>query len=172
MACGWDSICCSIGFVLISRAPWFAALPLHGHHQSSPSTTFHISFMFSFDQFLYICLLHLALAPFDWTYPYVLARGLRFLLRVIPNHISTCYTLMYNYSTILYTPLQYLLSMALPMCRILVYALEKPHEIVGVNTRCDAVSEIRDPPFRRAGPCTKCATHATHAVLDRLASAI
>jgi len=27
---------CSIGFVMISRSPWFAALPLHGPHQSPP----------------------------------------------------------------------------------------------------------------------------------------
>jgi hypothetical protein len=111
MALGLDLL--FIGFCYDPSSRMVCSIaPCMDLHQSPipiSSTTFRISFLFSFHHFLSIQLSHLALATsFDGTYPYVLVRHLRSLPRVIPNHISTRYTLMYNYSTILYTLLQYL----------------------------------------------------------------
>jgi hypothetical protein len=59
------------------------------------------------------------------------------------------------------------------MGRVPAHALKKPLEIIWVNARCDAMSEICDPPSRWAGcPNTKRGTHATHAIFDCFTSAI
>jgi len=165
-------------FVIVPHPPWFAASPLHRPPSSinprPPSHQLHSAShsCFHFISFIYSRLSHLALATFDWTYTFVLARHLRSLLRVIPNHISTRHTSMYFYPIILYTLLHYLFLWCDFTCRIFVHTLEEPPEIVRVNARRDTMSEIRDPSFRRTGPCTKCSAHATHAVFDCLASTI
>ena len=50
-------------------------------------------------------------------------------------------------------------------------ALQEPFEILWINARRNAVSEIRNPPFGRAS-FTKGRAHATHATLDSLASTV
>jgi hypothetical protein len=172
-----DSICCSSVFVIICHPAWFAASPLawtfNDHCLPTSSTTRRILPMFSFHQFLIYCLSHLVLATFfDWTYKYVLARHLRYLPRVIPGiylHAThRCIT-----TQLYYTPsCNISFSMASPTCRILVHTLEKPFKSVWVDARCDAMSEICNPPLRGATSYTKCSTHLTYAVLDCLATAI
>jgi hypothetical protein len=81
---------------------------------------------------------------------------------------------MYNYPTILYNHFSILTVRALwhhLTFRVLVQALQEPFEILWINARRNAVSEIRNPPFGRAS-FTKGRAHATHATLDSLASTV
>lgn len=109
-----DSICYSSVFVIICHPAWFAASPFawtfNDHRLPTSSTTRRILPMFSFHRFLIYFLSHLVLATyFDWTYVQVRTGEASEIPPACDTwHISTRYTPMYNYPTLVYTLLQYL----------------------------------------------------------------